>query len=104
MKNDYVKLEPRLKEVFEISDMLTIDSSVQVTLKTICFLFYSLSIPYLILKAIQQTIDREMQTIPRIKDNKCIQVVAEKEEMFQSQNLTDSNKELNDFLEKHVPK
>lgn len=59
---------------------------------------------YLILKAIEQTIDREMQTIPKIKDNKCIQVVAVNEEMFQLQELTEPNKVLNDFLEKHVPK
>jgi len=30
MKNDYVKLEPRSKEIFESNDMLTMDSSVQV--------------------------------------------------------------------------
>lgn len=30
MKNDYVKLEPRPKEVFEISDVFTTDSGVQV--------------------------------------------------------------------------
>lgn len=36
MKNDYVKLEPRPKEVFEISDDLTMDSGVQV----IYILFY----------------------------------------------------------------
>lgn len=30
MKNEYVQLEPRSKETFEISDMLIMDSSVQV--------------------------------------------------------------------------
>jgi len=49
-------------------------------------------------------VNREMQTIPRIKDNKCIQSVAVEEEMFQLQPLTKSDKALNDFLEKHVPK
>lgn len=49
-------------------------------------------------------VNREMQTIPRIKDNKCIQSVAEEEEMFQFQPLTKSDTVLDDFLEKHVPK
>lgn len=30
VKNEYVKLEPRPKEIFESSDMLSMDSSVQV--------------------------------------------------------------------------
>jgi len=30
MKNDYVKLEPRPKEIFKSSDALTMESSVQV--------------------------------------------------------------------------
>lgn len=49
-------------------------------------------------------VNREMQTIPRIKESKCIQSVAVEEEMFQLQPLTKSDKALNDFLEKHVPK
>lgn len=36
MKNEYVKLEPRSKEIFEINEMLTMDSSVQV----INYIFY----------------------------------------------------------------
>lgn len=50
------------------------------------------------------TVDREMQTIPRIKDNKCIQSVVVEEEMFQLQPLAYSEKALDDFFEKHVPK
>lgn len=30
IKNEHVKLEPRSKEIFEIGDVLTMDSSVQV--------------------------------------------------------------------------
>lgn len=48
--------------------------------------------------------NKEMQTIPRIKDNKCIQSIAVEEEMFQLKPLTAPNKALDDFLEKHVPK
>lgn len=47
---------------------------------------------------------KEMQTIPKIKNNKCIQSVATDEDMFQSQPLTTQNRALDDFLEKHVPK
>jgi len=49
-------------------------------------------------------VNKEIQTIPRIKDNKCIQSVAVEEEMFQFQPLIKSDKALDDFLEKHVPK
>jgi len=49
-------------------------------------------------------INTEMQTIPRIKYNKCIQSVAVEEEMFQLQPLNTSEKALDDFLSKHVPK
>lgn len=49
-------------------------------------------------------VHREMQTTPRIKDNKCIQSVAVEEEMFQLQPLTKPDKALDDFLKKHVPK
>lgn len=49
-------------------------------------------------------IDREIQTIPRIKDNKCIQSVIVEEEMFQLQPLTKRDKALDNFLERHVPK
>jgi len=47
-----------------------------------------------------------MQTIPKLKDNKCIQYVAVEEEMFQFQSpvVAEVNKALDDFLEKHVPK
>uniref|UniRef100_A0A2S2R2B2 WD repeat-containing protein 63 n=1 Tax=Sipha flava TaxID=143950 RepID=A0A2S2R2B2_9HEMI len=83
MKNQHVKLEPRYsKDKFECADVLTMDTCVQATRKMV---------------------NREMQTIPRIKDNKCIQSVAVEEEMFQFQPLTKSDKALDDFLDKHVP-
>lgn len=49
-------------------------------------------------------VNKEMQTIPRIKNNKCIQSVAVEEEMFQLQPLAKSDKALDDFFKKHVPK
>lgn len=49
-------------------------------------------------------VDTGVQTIPKMHDNKCIQSVAVEEEMFQLQPFTDSNKALDDFLAKHVPK
>lgn len=49
-------------------------------------------------------VTREMQTIPRIKDNKCIQSVAIEEEMFQPQLSTKPDKALDEFLNNHVPK
>jgi len=49
-------------------------------------------------------INREMQTIPRIKYNKCIQSVAVEEDMFQLQTQITSEKALDEFLSKHVPK
>ncbi|XP_060848211.1 dynein axonemal intermediate chain 3-like isoform X2 [Rhopalosiphum padi] len=82
IKNDYVKLEPRPKEIFKSNDALTMESSVQ---------------------AVRQMVNREMQTIPRIKYNKCIQSVAVEEDMFQLQPQITSEKALDDFLNKHVP-
>lgn len=38
MKSDYVKLEPRSKEIFETSDVFTMDSSVQVIYTKMCYL------------------------------------------------------------------
>lgn len=51
-------------------------------------------------------VDREMQTIPRFQDNKCIQSMVDEEkiELFQLKPLTKSDQALDDFLEKHVPK
>lgn len=46
----------------------------------------------------------EMQTMPKIPNNKCIQSVATDEDIFQLTSLTEPNKALDDFLEKHVPK
>jgi len=53
---------------------------------------------------IGKMVNRECQTIPKISANKCIQSVAVKEEMFQLQPITESNKVLDEFFEKHVPK
>ncbi|XP_025202203.1 uncharacterized protein LOC112599497 [Melanaphis sacchari] len=81
-KNEHVKLEPRPKEIFNNSDVLSMESSVQ---------------------AVRQMVNKEMQTIPRIKYNKCIQSVAVEEDMFQLQPKMTSEKALDDFLSKHVP-
>jgi len=44
-----------------------------------------------------------MQTIPKIKDNKCIQSIIEEEQINQPQPQFKSEKVLDDFLLKNVP-
>jgi len=44
-----------------------------------------------------------MQTIPKIKDNKCIQSIIEEEQINQPQPIMKTDKALDDFLLKNVP-
>lgn len=46
----------------------------------------------------------ETQTDVKIKDDKCIESIVEKEELFQMQSLPNLDNALRDFLKKHVPK
>ncbi|XP_029341056.1 uncharacterized protein LOC100570031 [Acyrthosiphon pisum] len=82
VRNQYVKLKPQSKEIFEMSDKLIMESNIQ---------------------AKSKTVNREMQTIPKIKDNKCIQSIIEEEQINQPQPIMKTAKVLDDFLLKNVP-
>ncbi|VVC41741.1 WD40/YVTN repeat-like-containing domain,WD40 repeat,WD40-repeat-containing domain [Cinara cedri] len=81
IRNQYVELIPRSNEIFEISDRLLKDSSVQTTLLN----------------------HKETQTVSKIYQNKSIQFIAVEEDMFQPQLLIESDIYLKSFFEKHVP-
>ncbi|CAH1731757.1 unnamed protein product [Aphis gossypii] len=82
IRNQYVKLKPQPKEIFETSDMLIMESNIQ---------------------AKSKTVNREMQTILKLQNNKCIQSTIEEELINQSQPKIKSAKVLDDFLLKNTP-
>ncbi|XP_050532358.1 dynein axonemal intermediate chain 3-like [Daktulosphaira vitifoliae] len=81
-REEHVKLEPESKNKLKNESYSKADVAVQ---------------------SVNEMISKDMQTIPRIKDNKCIQSVVIEEDIFQPQLLTQPNKNLEEFLKIHVP-
>lgn len=90
-----------------MSDMLIMESNIQVIYINISYhnnVLQLFKYTFVHFQAISTTVDREVQTLPKIKDNKCIQSIIEEEQLNQPQPEIKSEKVLDDFLLKNVPK